>query len=262
MKKEMKRIPDFDDIIFEIRNKEYGAYSLRKKYDRTVMISILNGILIMAVTVIAPYFNAMALEGRQNRAERQVELRMENLDQPDAAPVLPPPPPPPSQEVVQQVKYVPPVVVDSVKSDEAMRLMTADEAQIEVQNVEVVDVIQETREEVREMDVEPEPFIVVEEMPEPHGGAAGLNRYLSENVRYPQAAQENNIQGRVFVRFCVTARGSIEQVSILRSVDPALDAEAIRVVKTLPAFKPGRQGGKPVPVWFSVQINFQLKDSE
>jgi TonB family protein len=104
-----------------------------------------------------------------------------------------------------------------------------------------------------------EPFVVVEEMPMFPGGDLALLKYLSENTRYPEKAKENNIQGRVIVRFCVTAKGGVSLVSVIKGVDPDLDAEAIRVVKTLPSFKPGYQGGKPVPVWYMVPINYTLK---
>lgn len=256
--KEMERIPDFDDIVFEIRNKEYGAYMLRRRYNRNVAISMLIAIVIITASTIAPYLSARAMDENQKRAERLVEITMEDLDQPDQTIAPPPPPPPPPADVVQQVKYIPPVVVDSVKPEENMQLMTADEAQVEVQNSEVGDEVQEIKEEVQEEDREPEPFIVVEEMPVPPGGASGLLKYIADNLEYPQIAQENNIGGKVIVRFCVTSKGGVDQVSVIKGVDPALDAEAIRVVKTIPAFKPGKQGGKPVPVWFTVPIIFQI----
>jgi protein TonB len=259
MAKELKRIPDFDDIVFEIRNKDYGAYVLRKKYNRNVIISLLIGILIMAAAIIIPYFNAKALENRQKRAERQVEIKMENLDQPNETVALPPPPLPPPQDVVQQARYVPPVVVDSVKPEENVQLMTADQAQVEIQNEEVVEDVKQITEEVQEEVPEAEPFIRVEEMPEFPGGEAALLLYISEHTQYPEVAKENNIQGKVYIKFCVTSKGGVDKVSIFKGVDPELDAEAIRVVKTLPPFKPGKQGGKPVPVWFTVPINFQLK---
>ena len=109
-------------------------------------------------------------------------------------------------------------------------------------------------------DNDPEPFMYVEERPEPQGGDAGLLKYIAENVIYPDVARENNIQGKVIVKFCVTARGGIDMVTVMKGVDPALDEEAVRVVRTLPAFKPGKQGGKAVPVWFTVPINFRLKN--
>jgi protein TonB len=251
--------PAFDEIVFEERNKEYGAYKLRKKYNRSVLIAMLIGIVILSTAVITPYLNAKALDKRTKRAEREVEIKMENLDTPNEVVAPPPPPPPPPEEVQQQAKYVPPVVVDSVKPEDNVQLMTADEAQTEVQNLEVVEVVAEVKEEVQEAEPEEVPFVVVEEMPMYPGGDAELLKYIGEHTNYPEVAKENNIQGRVIVRFCVTAKGGVSQVSILKGVDPELDAEAIRVVNTLPAFKPGKQGGKPVPVWYMVPITFTLK---
>jgi protein TonB len=92
----------------------------------------------------------------------------------------------------------------------------------------------------------------------PREGCQDYNKYIAENTHYPVIAEENNIQGKVYVRFCVTSKGTIDQVSILRGVNPELDAEALRIVKTFPPFKPGRQAGIPVPVWVTVYINFQL----
>jgi protein TonB len=112
---------------------------------------------------------------------------------------------------------------------------------------------------VKEESVDGEiPFVVVEEMPIFPGGDEALLKYLAENVKYPEAAKNKKIQGKVIVRFCVTAKGGVTLISILRSVDPDLDAEAMRVVQTLPAFQPGRQGGRDVPVWYMVPITFAL----
>jgi protein TonB len=259
MAKEKISAPAFDDIVFEVRNKEYGAYKLRKKYNRTVTIALAIGILIIATAVITPYLNAKAAENRSKRAERQVVVKLENLDTPNEQVAPPPPPPPPPTDVVQQQKYVPPVVVDSIKPEDVKQLMTADQAQTEVINKEVVEVQQQVQAEVQEAEAEPAPFVVVEEMPMFPGGDIALLKFISENTQYPEIAKENNIQGKVIVRFCVTSKGGVNQVSILKGVDPELDKEAIRVVNTLPTFKPGKQGGKPVPVWYMVPISFTLK---
>src|ERR1035437_10200021 len=240
MSKDLKRINNFDEIVFEIRNKEYGAFVLRKKYSRNVIISLLIGIIIMATAIITPYFNAKTLKNRPKHVERQVEIMMQNLDQPNEI-VVPPPPLP--ANVIRQVKYVPPVVEDSVTIDDSVQLMTADEIPAKVKIGEVPEIVKEIKEELQENEAEHEPFLSVQEMPEPIGGEASLYKY---------------IEGKVFVRFCVTSKGVVDQVRILKGVDPDLDAEAIRVVKTFPPFKPGKQDGKPVPVWFSVSINFQL----
>ncbi|MCX6325303.1 MAG: energy transducer TonB [Bacteroidia bacterium] len=106
------------------------------------------------------------------------------------------------------------------------------------------------------------PFVVVEEMPRFPGGDSALLAYISQNTKYPESAKANNIEGRVIVRFCVTDSGGIDRVSVLKGVDPELDAEAIRVVKSLPKWKPGKQGGKAVPVWYMVPISFGLSKPE
>lgn len=260
MAKDNFKAPAFDDIVFENRNKEYGAYSLRKKYNRNVLIAMLIGTVLVATAIITPYLNAKAAESKAKATERQVEIVMENLDQPAETVAPPPPPPPPPQDVVQQAAYVPPVVVDSIKPEDEVQLMTADQASVIVQDQEVVEEIAIVAEEIAQDEVEEaEPFVVVEEMPMFPGGEVELLRYIMENTQYPEVAKENNIQGKVIVRFCVTAKGGVDKVEILKGVDPELDKEAIRVVKTLPAFKPGKQGGKPVPVWYMVPINYTLK---
>ena len=253
----MKKELNFDDLVFETRNKEYGAYVLRKNYNTNVAYSILIAMTIVGTAVIMPFLNAKAMDNRIKGNERFVEIKMENLDQPNDIVAPPPLAPPPPADVVQQVKYVPPVVVDSVKPEENI-FMTVDEAQVEVQNEEAVEVVETVKEEVKEEE-EPEVFVVVEEMPVFPGGIGELMRYISDHLNYPELAKENNIQGKIIVRFCVTPTGGISKVSLLRGVDPELDAEAIRVVKSLPQFKPGKQLGRPVPVWFTVPIIFQLK---
>jgi TonB family protein len=103
-----------------------------------------------------------------------------------------------------------------------------------------------------------EPFVVVEEMPMFPGGDVALLKYISENTQYPESAKTNKITGRVIIRFVVNSEGKAEQATVLRGVDPSLDAEAQRVVNSLPVFSPGKQGGKPVPVYYMVPITFSL----
>ncbi len=258
MAKEKNSAPAFDDIVFESRNQEYGAYRLRKKYNRNVMIGMLAGIIIVGTAVITPYLNAKALENSKKRAERQVEIKMENLDQPLETTPPPPPPPPPPAETVVQIKYLAPVVVDSIKPEDVKQLMTADQAQVEVKNEEV-QVVEQVQEEVKEEEAPVEVFVVVEEMPTFPGGETELMKFIYANIVYPEIAKENNVQGRVILRFCVTYKGGVDQVQILKGVDKTLDDEAVRVIKMLPTWKPGKQGGKPVNVWYSVPVTFQLK---
>ena len=104
-----------------------------------------------------------------------------------------------------------------------------------------------------------EPLTEVEQMPVFPGGDAALLKFLGDNTKYPENAKEKNVQGRVLIRFCITEKGTIERVAIVKSVDPELDAEAIRVVKTLPHFTPGKNKGKAVSVWYMVPLTFTLK---
>ena len=103
---------------------------------------------------------------------------------------------------------------------------------------------------------EAEVFAVVEDMPKFPGN---VQQWISKNIKYPMIAQENNIQGRVFVQFVIERDGSVTDVKVARSVDPSLDKEAIRVVKAMPKWTPGKQRNKPVRVSYTVPINFQLQ---
>jgi periplasmic protein TonB len=96
-------------------------------------------------------------------------------------------------------------------------------------------------------------------MPMFPGGDAALLNYVAVNTKYPETAKKQNIQGKVIIRFCVNPDGGVSLASVLKGVSPDLDAEALRVVNSLPSFKPGRQAGKPVPVWYMVPISFSLK---
>jgi protein TonB len=182
---------------------------------------------------------------------------MENLEQPDELKVEPPPPPPPT-ETQQQLKYVAPEVVDSIKPEEEVQIMTMDETVETVEDEEVVEVVETELEEVDEYKPPEEVFIIVEEMPEFPGGDQALFKYVYDHIQYPQIALENGIEGNVYVKFCVTYKGKVDQISIIRGVDPSLDEEAIRIISTLPDFKPGKQAGNPVNVWYQFRIQFQL----
>lgn len=126
------------------------------------------------------------------------------------------------------------------------------------QNPAIKDELKVVKEEVTDESAT-EPYVVVEEMPMFPGGDSTLLAYINQNTKYPETAKKNNIQGRVILRFCITAKGNVDRVSVLRGVDPEIDAEAIRVVNSLPEFKPGKQGGKPVPVWYMIPVTFTLK---
>jgi len=251
-------IPAFDEIIFEKRNKEYGAYVLRRIYRRNVTIALLLAVIIATLSIIIPYLMMKSKESNSNRTERVISsIVMTNIDQNVEQISLPETPQPPA-DMVQQSRYVPPVIVDSVKPEDDFKFLTSEEAQEIVQNEEIIDIPEELQPEILDKQAEPEPFYKVEEMPLFPGGDEALLKYVYDNVVYPQIAIENNIQGRVTVKFCVTPTGGVNQISILQGVDPEIDKEVIRVISSVPPFKPGKQGGKPVPVWYVLPVNFKL----
>jgi protein TonB len=106
---------------------------------------------------------------------------------------------------------------------------------------------------------ESEVFTVVEEMPEFPGGMAKLAEYLANNIKYPQMARESGIQGRVFINFVVEPDGHVSNVNVKRSVGGGCDEEALRVVKAMPKWKPGKQRGKAVRVSYNLPVNFKLQ---
>jgi protein TonB len=106
---------------------------------------------------------------------------------------------------------------------------------------------------------EEEPIFIPSKMPVFPGGEVGLMKYIFDKVVYPPLAREQQIEGKVYIRFCVTKYGTVDRVSVVRSADPILDKEAMRVVKLLPKWEPGENGGRKVSVWYTVPINFQLK---
>jgi len=259
-----RKIESFDEIVFEDRNKEYGAFVLRRSYDKRVTtslsISLLAVLLAVGYPVLASYMNKT---NRLNVLKHDASASITKYVKEEDAP--PPPPPPPAeikQEMLQQVKYVVPQVVDSVAND--VILLTAQEAGDITNNQginEEVGNIVLTKEPIETKVVKNDvPFVIVEEMPQFPGGELELQKYIASKVIYPSLARENNIKGKVYVRFVITSTGEVDQVQIARPVDPLLDSEAVRVVKLLPKWTPGKQQGTPVSVWYTVPINFQLAD--
>ena len=172
--------------------------------------------------------------------EEEVEIQQTTQE-------TPPPPPPPAVQEVEVLN----VVEDNVET-ESIEINTEDDKEEVVIAAPVEAPEEEEEEEVI--------FVVVESMPEFPGGQQALFKYLSENVKYPVIAQENGIQGRVICQFVVNKDGSIVDIEVIRSGgDPSLDKEAVRVIKSMPKWKPGKQRGKAVRVKYTVPVNFKLQ---
>ncbi len=157
----------------------------------------------------------------------------------------PPPPPPAVTEIITIVENNQELQneakIENTESNSNTQIQAPVEIQQEEENEEVVN------------------FYVIENKPEfPLGGVEGLNKWIAQNVKYPEIAKENGVTGKVFIQFVIAKDGKVTNVEILRGVDPSLDKEALRVVKSMPAWKPGSQRGKPVKVSFQLPINFKL----
>ena len=172
----------------------------------------------------------------------------EEIDIQQTTQETPPPPPPPAVQEVEVLN----VVEDDVEVEE-IEINTEDDKDVEVVIAPPVEApVEEEEEEVI--------FMVVETMPEFPGGQQALFKYLGDNVKYPVIAQENGIQGRVICQFVVNKDGSIVDVVVVRSSgEPSLDKEALRVINSMPKWKPGKQRGKPVRVKYTVPVNFRLQ---
>lgn len=176
--------------------------------------------------------------------EEEIEIPI--TEQPEMAT---PPPPPEAPAIAETLT----IVEDDADVEETVIASTEDTGQaVEIKYVP----IEVEEEEPEEQTI----FEVVEQMPEfPNGGMAGLMQFLSKNIKYPTIAQENGTQGRVTVQFVVNKDGSIVDAKVLRGVDPYLDKEALRVIGTMPKWKPGMQRGKPVRVKYTVPVMFRLQ---
>ncbi len=160
---------------------------------------------------------------------------------------LPPPPPPPVPEVIEELN----IVEDDVET-ESIKIDTEDnEDKVVISAPVAAPTVVEEEDNVI--------FQVVETMPSFPGGDQALFKFLGDNIRYPVIAQENGIQGRVICQFVVNRDGSIVDVEVVRSVDASLDREAIRVIKTMPKWTPGKQRGKAVRVKYTLPVNFRLQ---
>jgi len=194
MANKRKRYPSFDDIVFEGRNKEYGAYELRRKYSRTMTISIIVGVIVVFFAAYVPYLKARSIAEIKQRDATEVIAEMANdINQEAAAPPPPPPPPPPTEQQTV-VKYVAPVIVDSIKPEEASQFMAMDDVAETVVDEDVgLEIIEQVQEEIEE-EAPQEVFVVVEEMPSFPGGDAELFNFIYSNINYPEIAKENNIR--------------------------------------------------------------------
>ena len=264
------------DLVFEGKNQAYGAYQLRKTTgSRNVkaLISMFVGFAIIAAIVIAKVQieNAIA---RSVAVEADVELsklaekkeaKVEKKEQPKVEKVE-------VEKVKSSVKFTAPEIKkdSEVKPEEELKSqedLNKTNTAIGAFDVKGNDESAGEVLKAKEVIAQPEPpkqeetkvFDVVEEMPSFPGGPGALMSFLSSNIKYPVVAEENGIQGRVIVAFVVERDGSITDVRVVKSVDQSLDKEAVRVVKSMPHWIPGKQNGSAVRVKYTVPVTFRLQ---
>ncbi len=266
------------DLVFENKNQAYGAYKLRKETGkRNVKALVVVVTTIVAIFVIA-FLNLTIQNAMKKDVSIETDVELSKLAQKKEAKVERKEPVQKievEQRVVEKVKSSVKFTAPEIKKDEEVKpedeiksqddlaktntaigtfdVKGNDEAEGEVLKAKEVIADEKPKEE------ETKVFDVVEQMPEFPGGQAALLQWISENIRYPQIAEENGIQGRVICTFVVERDGSITDVQAVRKVDPSLDKEAIRVLKKMPRWNPGKQNGSAVRVKYTVPVMFRLQ---
>jgi protein TonB len=264
------------DLVFEGKNQSYGAYQLRKSTGsrnvKAMLIMLAIGIAIAAFVAIKGVVeNAMkqdvAIEADVELAKlaEKKEAKVEKKEEPKIEKVE-------VEKVKSSVKFVPPVIKkdsevkpeEELKSQEELNKTNTAIGAFDVKgNDEAAGEVLKAKEVI----AQPEPpkeeetkvFDVVEQMPSFPGGPSALMQFLSSNIKYPVVAEENGVQGRVVCTFVVEKDGSITDVRVIKSVDPSLDKEAMRVVKSMPKWIPGKQNGSAVRVKYTVPVTFRLQ---
>lgn len=208
------------------------------------------GLVVIMAVVLAAFekksYDEEQIEVVQRTAMDEVEDVIIQTQQEE----LPPPPPPEQPEVTTELN----VIEDDAESDKEVDMSTF-ARQEEATNIEITPVKIEEEEE----EAEDEIFQVVENDPEFPGGAEAMYKYLAQNIKYPQLARENNITGRVYLQFVVEKDGSVTNVKVMRDIGGGCGAEAVRVVKSMPKWTPGKQRGKAVRVYYQIPVNFSLR---
>jgi len=262
------------NLVFADKNKEYGAYVQREESsDRhlkaMLIISIIALSLIFLPRLVKSILPAPKDVGQVTSVElSDIDLK-QNVPEENQIKEIEMPPPP---ELKTTVAFTPPVVVadDKIRDEEVMltqQELTDTKAEISVANVEgsetgTVDIADlKDHKVIVEAPKEKEIFSHVEVMPQFPGGEGALMKWLADNIQYPAIASEQGIQGRVQLRFVVTPDGSVEQVEVVKSLDPSCDREAMNKVKKMPKWIPGKQNGNPVYVYYTIPVLFRLQNN-
>ena len=274
--------PKWVEMVFAGKNKEYGAYQLRKGTSGRNIKALL--ILVIAAALVGGFLAWKVIEQKQAEEQQAYMEAMElaklqqqaKKEEKKKEPVKPKIEPKKEIPVARETqKFTAPVIKkdELVKEENQVKQMDKLDEKVSVGTENKEGTKDRLAEAVRsdiavaapppppapKPEVSNKVFDVVEEMPHFPGGAAALQAFLSSNTKYPVVAQENGVQGRVIVSFVVERDGSITDVRVVRSVDPSLDREASRVVRSMPRWSPGKQNGSAVRVKYTVPVVFRLQ---
>ncbi len=259
-KKDKPDVPSLNEIVFENRNKEYGAYVLRKKYNKSLIFSMIIGCFFISATVITPYaiLKERPIQLTDGSKSKEVVITLSEI-LPIDIPKEDLPKIEPMKENLQV--YVVPKVVDSVSPDETNKFINIDDAKASVKNDSVTEYIPEVKIEIDpEIDNEIKESFTVNEKPTfGMGGDNEFRGWIAKNIIYPPEAVDAELQGKVYLRFVVEKNGSISNVIVVRTPDPILSKEAVRVVEMSPKWTPGKINGSPVRVYVNFPITFTLQ---
>lgn len=254
----------WEDIIFEERNKAYGAYFLRKSYSKHVVLGAILTFALFALVFASPYI-AELLKGEEEVVVQETKtVKYTDLAPPPPIQNTPPPPqiniPPPVKTVI---KFLPPKVTDKevVEEEEMPTIEEIKQNDVGAETVEGTGevVFEEPVAEVAKEEVEEDViFTVVEQQAEFPGGMEALVKFLQKNVKYPAIARRMGVEGSVFVSFVVDKAGAISDIQIVKGISAECDKEAVRVVGMMPPWKPGKQNGKAVKSRFVLPVKFKL----
>ncbi|MBS1624021.1 MAG: energy transducer TonB [Bacteroidetes bacterium] len=253
----------FDDIVFYNRNQQYGAYQLRKEKARNSIIGLLITIGVAGVLIAGSFVDLSFLKSKPK--EEVVETTVTLTEPPplkdETPPPPPPPPPPPVRPTVKFLEMVAKKDEEVRKEDEPVKVTEIKDQTISTETHEGKDdapaVVEAPVIESKPI-VEDKIFTVVEQMPSYPGGEGAMMKFIQEHINYPDMERENDIQGRVVVGFVVTEDGSLTDIQVKKGVSDGINREALRVVRMLPKFNPGKQQGKPVKVSYVLPIMFKL----
>ena len=260
-----------DDMIFEHRNKAYGAYELRTSYTKNLNRAFFIGVGVFFMLLLANYIFA-----RKGKISEQI-VEVTSCPQilpPEELPVIEKPQKVEPLKEVEQIKtriYVEPLVVEDTDNE------TPPPSQEDLSDAILGDKNQEGKPSViitetttidaplnnavvTEITEDNTPFLTVEENPSFTGGTSEMYKFLAKNLKYPVAAQRANVQGKVFLKFIIEKDGSITAVDVMKGIGFGCDEEAARVVKLMPNWKAGRQNGRNVRVMFTIPVFFKLND--